>query len=116
LFNEKHSKPIGFILPTIKQCKKVLSDIQSRLKGVMIVTFNKTDLIVYNTENDNKIMFLSAESGDSLRGNTFNNLIVDEACFISSVNYHANIGPTTAVSLSRKVGKLVLLSTPKTKN
>ena len=116
LFNEKNRLPTGFILPTYKQCRKVLSDIQSRLKGIIHVQFNKTELIIYNVLNDNKVIFLSGESGDSIRGYTFKNLIIDEACFIQSNTYQQVIAPTIGRSLTNNTGKLVLLSTPKAKN
>jgi hypothetical protein len=102
----------GFILPTIKQCKKVLKQIKKHLKAVPNIDYNLTDLTV--EYKDTMLRFLSAESGDSIRGYTFRGLIVDEACFISDQVFDDNILPTIAKNLSEK-GKLVMLSTPKQK-
>ena len=113
----EYDTPYCYFLPTIKQCKKVYDDIVSRL-GILIqkgmLKCNRTDLtIIYKNTT---LRFLSAESGDSIRGYTFHSIIIDEACFINDDVFNSVILPTVTVSLSNDIGKMLIVSTPKTKN
>lgn len=113
----------GFFLPTYKQCKKVFKGLKKMLTPLhKHLKFNQTD---YTIEfwNGSIIQFFTADN-DNFRGETFDAIICDEACFIKDEIYDQAIEPTVAASLSKEnengiigyKGKVLLTSTPKTKN
>lgn len=113
----------GFFLPVYKQCKKVFRSIERMLKPFgKNIDFNKTDLLI-TFWNGSTIQFFTSEN-DNCRGETFDAIIVDEACFVKQQIWEEAIEPTVAVALSKKNalgqvgfnGKVLLTSTPKTKN
>lgn len=105
---------LGFFMPVFKQCKKVFTSFERGLKNVSFATFNKTDLMI-NFSNGSTIQFFTSEN-DNCRGFTFDAIIVDEACFVKDEIFTAAILPTVAVALSAGRGKVLLTSTPKSKN
>jgi len=114
---------VGFFMPVYKQCKKVFRGIERMLKPLgKKVEFNKTELLI-TFWNGSTIHFFTSEN-DNCRGETFDAIIVDEACFVKQAIWEEAIEPTVAVSLSKKnalglegfCGKVLMTSTPKTKN
>lgn len=110
---------IGFFMPTYKQCKNVFlryKKMFQHLESLNLVKFIGSPDFSIEFSNGSILRFFTADN-DNFRGFTFNYLICDEACFIKNDIYHV-ILPTVAVSLSKKEnkGKVLLLSTPKTKN
>jgi hypothetical protein len=114
---------IGFFLPVYKQCKKVFKGLKKMLTPLHgSLSFNHTDLIV-EFWNGSTIQFFTSEN-DNCRGETFDAIIVDEACFIKDEIWTQAIQPTVNASLSKSNalgligfhGKVLLTSTPKTKN
>jgi hypothetical protein len=114
---------IGFFLPVYKQCKKVFKGLKKMLTPLHgSLSFNHTDLIV-EFWNGSTIQFFTSEN-DNCRGETFDAIIVDEACFIKDEIWTQAIQPTVNASLSKPNalgligfhGKVLLTSTPKTKN
>lgn len=114
---------VGFFMPIYKQCKKVFRGLKKMLKHFgKNVDFNSTDLLI-TFWNGSTIQFFTCEN-DSCRGETFDSIIVDEACFVDSDIWQRAVQPTVQVSLSKKNdlglvgfnGKVLLTSTPKTKN
>ena len=114
---------VGFFLPTHKQCKNVFRRMMKMFGDMKhLVTFNKSEFTV-TFWNGSSIQFFTSEN-DNCRGFTFGAIIVDEACFIKDDIWQEAIQATVAVSLSKKNakgevgynGKVLLLSTPKTKN
>jgi hypothetical protein len=106
---------LGFFMPVFKQCKKVFSSFEKGLKKSEIAEFNKTDLTITFKHNDSTIQFFTSEN-DNCRGFTFDSIICDESCFIKDDIFTAAILPTVAVALSKGTGKVLLTSTPKSKN
>lgn len=107
---------LGFFMPVFKQCKKVFASLEKGLrKANGIAEFNKTDLTITFNHNDSTIQFFTSEN-DNCRGFTFDAIICDEACFIKDEIFTAAILPTVAVALSKGTGKVLLTSTPKSKN
>ena len=109
----------GVFLPTYKQCKNLFNRVKKMLKGLSAinqVTYNGTEFLV-TFENGSLIRFHTADN-DNCRSFTYDSIIVDEACFVKDEIWNAAIRPTVAVSLSKTEdpGKVLLLSTPKTKN
>ena len=116
---------VGFYLPVYKQCKNLFNRIQKALKPLIDindVSTNKTELTI-QFSNGSSIMFFGSET-DSMRSFTYDAIIVDEANFIKEDIWQGSIQPTVAASLSKKnkdglvgfKGKVLLTSTPKTKN
>ena len=113
----------GFFLPTYKQCKKVFNGVKRMLTPLhKYIEFNKTDYTI-TFWNGSIIQFFTADN-DNCRGFTFDAIIVDEACFVKNDIWEEAIEPTVAASLSKVnklgqvgfCGKVLLTSTPKTKN
>lgn len=124
-FLENAGIHIGIFLPINKQCKNVFNRLESSLNELIVakeVKVNKTDL-TFTSSSGSVIKFLGSDN-DSVRGFTFDAVIIDEANFIKNEIFQAAIQPTFSVSLSKKNeeglvgfnGKVLMLSTPKTKN
>jgi len=100
----------AWIAPIYNQCKKVFKELTNAAHGV-IAEKNKADLTI-KFINGSTIQFLSAERPDSIRGFSFNYLVLDEAAFIKEVALNEAILPTlTAIGK-----KCFIISTPKGKN
>lgn len=117
---ENSGNKLGFFMPTFGQCQKVIQYFESINKIVgetKIFQINKSHGII-KVANGSTIQLLSGESKNKIRGFSFNQIIVDEACFIEDDTFNALILPTVTVSLSKTdgIGKMLLLSTPKSKN
>ena len=100
----------GWVAPIYNQSKKVFDEICNASHSV-IVAKNKADLTV-KFINGSDIKFLSSERPDSIRGFSFNYLVLDEAAFIKEGGLTEAILPTlTAIGK-----KCLIISTPKSKN
>lgn len=77
--------------------------------------FNSTNRTI-TFSNGSTLRFFGAENETSIRGNTFDFIIVDEACFVKDEVWQAAITPTISRAMSMGYGKVMLLSTPKEKN
>jgi len=113
---EKNCK-IGFFMPlnsgAFEQYERAIEIIGDNvLSGVKTNSTRKT--IKFN--NGSVIKFMGAESQRAIRGNFFDYIIVDEACYINS-NMWTNVIAAT-LSRARKLnrGKVLITSTPKEKN
>jgi hypothetical protein len=105
---------IYWISPTDSQVQKVYKDIlESIIDGSLIRTkkASKGDTeIVFN--NNSKILFRSAGSEDSLRGQSVDYMILDEAAFIKRDTVETILLPM----LNVRGKKCLFISTPKGKN
>lgn len=111
-FNEKGVK-IGWVSPIYRQCKKVFNDIDNAFRNNQSVfkEKNKTDL-VFKSHSDSIIQFYSSDSYDTIRGETFDYLIIDEAAWQSEQAWTEVLRATVLV----RGKKVLFLSTPKGKN
>jgi hypothetical protein len=99
----------AWISPIYNQGKKVFGEILNACKDI-VESSNKADLTM-RFVNGSTIQFLSAERPDSIRGFSFNYLIIDEAAYIREEALTAAILPTlTAIGK-----KCLVISTPKGK-
>ena len=97
----------GWVSPIYGQAKKVYKEIVKACKDV-ITGHNGSDLII-TFSNGATIQFLSAERYDSIRGFSFNYLVIDEAAFVRREALQEAILPTlTAIGK-----KCLIISTPK---
>lgn len=114
---------IGFFLPTYKQARMVFKRTSGLIGKIKGFTFNKSELRISfsginyltNKPMTGFIEFWTSEN-DNCRGNTYEYLFVDEACFIKSEIWSEAILSTALVALSARTGKVLLTSTPKEKN
>ena len=116
---------VGIYLPVYKQARNLFHRLDKALKPLIddnLVKLNKSEFTV-TFNNGSSITFLSAEN-DNMRSFTFDAIIVDEANFVKGNIWTGGIQPTVAASLSKKNddgevgyrGKVLLTSTPKSKN
>ena len=99
----------GWIAPIYGQCRKVFKELANAAHGV-ILEKNKAELTI-TFINGSTLIFLSADRPDSIRGYSFNYIVIDEAAFIKEQALTEAILPTmTAIGK-----KALVISTPKGK-
>ena len=99
-----------WISPIYNQGKKVFQEL-SNASHKVINKSNKADLTI-EFLNGSTLQFLSAERADSVRGFSFNYMVIDEAAYIKENAFQEAILPTlTAIGK-----KCLIISTPKSKN
>jgi len=99
-----------WISPVYNQCRKVFQELTNASHEI-ITKSNKAELTV-EFVNGSTLIFLSSERPDSIRGFSFNYVVVDEASFVSEQAVSEAIFPT----LSALGKKCLIISTPKSKN
>jgi len=100
----------AWISPIYNQSKKVFQELLDASHKITSSS-NKADLTI-TLVNGSTIQFLGAERYDSIRGFSFNYMIVDEAAYIKEQAVNEAIFPTlTAIGK-----KCLIISTPKSKN
>jgi len=105
LLNNSKSKG-GWVSPIYNQAKKVFGEILEACREV-VVHSNKSDLTL-EFVNGSTLQFLSAERYDSIRGFSFNYMVIDEAAYIRQEALTKAILPTlTAIGK-----KCLIISTP----
>ena len=100
----------AWISPIYNQSKKVFQELSDAANKI-IKSSNKADLTM-TFINGSTLQFLSAERYDSIRGFSFNYMVVDEAAFIKEQAMNEAVFPT----LSALGKKCLIISTPKSKN
>lgn len=100
----------AWVSPIYRQSQKVFQELLDAANKIVIHS-NKADLTL-KFVNGSTLQFLSAERYDSIRGFSFNYLVVDEAAFIREEAMSEAILPT----LSALGKKCLIISTPKSKN
>ena len=99
-----------WVSPVYNQCRKVFNELTNASYEI-ITKSNKAELIV-EFVNGSTLIFLSSERPDSIRGFSFNYVVIDEASFVSEQAVNEAILPT----LSALGKKCLMISTPKGKN
>lgn len=94
------------------QYERAVEFIQGKLSGLKLNSTSRT----IKFPNGSVIRFFGAEKQTSIRGNTFDYIIVDEACFVRDEVWQAGITPTISRAMAQGYGKVLLASTPKEKN
>ena len=99
-----------WISPVYSQCRKVFAELMDASNSI-IQSSNKAELTL-KFVNGSTVQFLSSERPDSVRGFSFNYMIVDEAAYVNERGFETAILPTlTAIGK-----KCLIISTPKSKN
>lgn len=103
---------IGWVSPIYAQCKKVFKETHKAFekKPHIYRNVNKGDLTIEYVTGST-IQFFSAESYDSIRGNTFDFLIIDEFAFVAREAWTEVLRATVLVHGK----KVLIMSTPKGK-
>lgn len=104
---------IGYVTKNFVLGKTFYKELVNIIPKQFIKTANASDLLI-ETIFGSKIRFFSAESGDSIRGQTFTVLVMDEFAFFPNLNdfYYEVLSPTVKV----KGKKVIFVSTPFGKN
>lgn len=107
---------IAYVSPTLKLAKKIYKDIVKLLKpSGLIEQSNGSDLII-ESKTGSILSFHSSEQADSLRGNTFTHLIIDESAFLNEGDETNNIWDNILKPTIKVRGKKILaISTPRGK-
>jgi hypothetical protein len=109
---ENNNSNLMFVFPVYSQARKVYSEIEKVLGGTpLLVSSNKSNYEM-GLVNGSKMIFRSAENGDSLRGYTLDFLIIDEAAYIRDDVWNTILKPTILV----RGRKVLFISTPRGKN
>jgi hypothetical protein len=99
-----------WISPIYNQAKKVFQELTDASNSI-IQSSNKAELTI-KFINGSTLQFLSSERPDSVRGFSFNYMVVDEAAYVNERGFETAILPTlTAIGK-----KCLIISTPKSKN
>ena len=106
----KPNQKAGFFSPIFTQAKKVFNELEAA-SNKLIKSSNKADLTI-TFINGSTVQFFGSERYDSIRGFSFNYVVVDEAAFIKEDAVNEAIFPT----LSALGKKCLIISTPKSKN
>ena len=106
----KPKQKAGFFSPIFTQAKKVFNELEAAAQPI-IKSSNKADLTI-TFINGSTIQFFGSERYDSIRGFSFNYVVIDEAAFIKEEAVSEAIFPT----LSALGKKCLIISTPKSKN
>lgn len=108
---------ICYVCPDYRLANKFYTEVSYYLAHSKGVRCTSTNLII-KFPNGSRIEFFSAGSGDRIRGNTYDYVIIDECAFISETTpdgqsiFNDIIIPTLDEAKSHGLGKLVLVSTP----
>jgi len=106
----KKNQKAAWVSPIYNQCKAQFRELLKASKPI-IEHKNEADLTI-RFINGSTLQFLSAERYDSIRGFSFNYVVIDEAAFIKEEALTEAILPTmTAIGK-----KCLIISTPKSKN
>lgn len=109
--NEPKSK-ILWVSPIFAQSDKVHSEIESAIYNSGIIKTSNHSKNQLTLKNGTEIYFKSAENYQTIRGYSFNYVIIDECAYIDENAWTQSIRPTMA----SQGKKALFLSTPKSKN
>ncbi|NBW16285.1 MAG: hypothetical protein EBR82_50725 [Caulobacteraceae bacterium] len=100
----------AWISPIYKQCQKVFEELSQASQSI-IKQANKADLTI-KFINGSTLQFLSTDNYDTIRGYSFDYMVIDEAAYIRKEAIELSILPT----LSARGKKCLIISTPRSKN
>jgi len=100
----------AWIAPIYNQCKKVFNELTNASYEI-INKQNKADLTI-EFINGSTLQFLSTDNYNTIRGFSFNYMVVDEAAYVREEAINEAVFPT----LSAIGKKCLIISTPKSKN
>lgn len=100
----------GWVTPIYRQGEKVFEEMHNACRQI-VRGVNKSQLKM-NFINGSQIQFLSADNPDTIRGYSFDWMVIDEAAFIAERAINEAIIPT----LTARGKKCLVISTPRSKN
>ena len=103
---------VAYITHSLRLCRKFYDEIDNaftgELRDVTIESTNKTELII-KFKNGSTLQFFSFENSNKIRGFGFNYAVLDEAQNLDSEEFYADIHPTMANAMCKKV---LIIGTP----
>ncbi len=104
---------IAIVAPTFQVCNRSVEAMKIITKDCPhLIKWYKSSPMTATFPNGVRVLFLSADSPDNLRGLGYDLLVVDEADYLDSYLYDSVLRP----ALSDKKGTLMAISTPRAKN
>jgi hypothetical protein len=100
----------AWIAPVYNQCKKIFDELTIACYE-LIEKQNRADLTI-NFINGSTLHFLSTDNYNTIRGFSFNYMVIDEAAFVKQEAIEQAVMPT----LTALGKKCLIISTPKSKN
>jgi len=98
---------VVYIVPTLKNhARPAWRALKNYFGDCPEFKFNKTDYSIVNEITKSEMYFITAERGDSVRGNAANLLIIDEAAFVDE-----NIYETAEALIRTTKGMVYCIST-----
>lgn len=108
-----HLDSIGWVSPTLQVSQRGVEAFKLITQECPdIITWYKSAPVSATFINGVKVVFLSADNEDGLRGWGWNHLVIDEANFLPDYLWDSVIRP----SLADKKGTLMAISSPRAKN
>lgn len=106
-------KHVAYVTPTYQLSKIFFADILKRIPVQLIVSANKTDLVI-TLVTGGTISFMTGQNLDSFRGRKFHTIIIDEAAYIPDLEqaWLNSLRPC----LTDYEGEAIFISTPRGKN
>lgn len=102
---------VAWVAPTYKQSRPLWRTVESACAGIDGVTIRRAERMI-NFRGGGSIAIYSADAPDTIRGEAFNIVIVDEAARVPEEAWTDAIQPT----LADYDGDAILISTPKGRN
>lgn len=112
----KKAAHIGYFMPYINGAKIQYRRLFNMLAGKIVGMVSNDTNRQLTFLNGSTITFFGADNPTAIRGNTFDYIIVDEACFVDGNTWSEAILATVSIAISKGHGKILLCSTPKEKN
>jgi hypothetical protein len=100
----------AWITPIYNQCKKIFQELTNAAHPI-IIKQNKADLTIQFI-NGSTLQFLSTDNYNTIRGFSFNYMVIDECAYIKEEAINEAVLPT----LTALGKKCLMISTPKSKN
>jgi len=100
----------AWVAPVYNQCKKIFDELTNAAHS-LVAKQNKADLTI-TFINGSTLQFLSTDNYQTIRGFSFNYMVIDEAAYIKDIAINEAVLPT----LSALGKKCLMISTPKSKN
>lgn len=103
---------VAYITHSLRLCRKFYDEIDSaftgELRDLIIESTNKTELII-KFKNGSVLQFFSFENSNKIRGFGFHYAVLDEAQNLGTDEFYADIHPTMANAMCKKV---LIIGTP----
>ena len=112
----KRNKSIGYITPTKTLAKKIYNEIKQCLEPTGVIYHYNSVFHTIRSITYSNLKFYSSEQMNSIRGETFDYLIIDEAAFLYSQEDNDIFWNILFPTIKVKGKKIIAISTPNGKS